>query len=258
MPATARARRSPRNCAVNPEGERSANLDAGRACCPGLGEPFGSAVAAGQPERQAQRGELLEVHLVPRAVDRLVVLVEFDPAAWRGVVPSGARSLHDEAVGSGRLVTGEVGGEHGGRDDRKEPWPVQRRQRVSEKLAWVDLHAVPMLGAMDVDAHATGSAGCQVGQQLWDLPGHPGAHEHDIDASEDRAERRGRRGHLHLLEVVHPDHAVVASRASQTSAKFATTASSCCSGVCRSVSFGTGRYGRRRPVVSGCRPSDWK
>ena len=126
---------------VGAQREDRADLDAGRAGGHRGLDGLGGAQRSGEPERQADRGDLADVRLVPGSEHRLAALVAHRATPRRGVVAARAGALDDEAVGPDRGVTGEVGGEDLAGDDREEQRPVERRQTGAEEVGRVDLTA---------------------------------------------------------------------------------------------------------------------
>ena len=191
--------------------EDRADLHAHRArgtCC---GQGLRCPGRAREPERQPDGGHLGEVRVVARAEHGLAQLVEHALAARRGVVPTGGRTLDDEAVGADGLVAREVPGQHVGGDDGEEHRAAQRRQVLTEHLARVELDAVGAGGsARHVDRQAHGAVRRELVEQVRDVPWDTGAHEHGVDPGKHRAEGGGRRGHLDLLQEVDPDEPRVA------------------------------------------------
>src|SRR5665647_649028 len=67
-----------------------------------------------------------------------------------------------------------------------------------------------LMGAVDVHGQPHGTPGCEIVEELGDLPGDAGAHQDVVDPRQDGAVGGGRCGHLDLLEEVDPDETVVA------------------------------------------------
>ena len=65
-------------------------------------------------------------------------------------------------------------------------------------------------GAGDLDEELHGPVGGQLVEQVRDVAGDPGAHQHVVDAGQHRAVGGRRGGHLDLLEEVDADQPVVA------------------------------------------------
>ena len=82
------------------------------------------------PERQAQLADLLEVHLVARAVDRLAALVAAALAARRRVVAAGGGPLDDEAVHPAGGLAHQHGRERVAGDDGQELRAAEPRRRA--------------------------------------------------------------------------------------------------------------------------------
>ena len=153
------------------EREQRADLHAGRPGCERRAEPCWVCRRAGQPEGQAERGNLGEVGVVARAVDRLAGVVEHHPAAWRCVVAAGGRSFDDEPVRASRGVAGQIGPPARARRRWRGTRALQRRQATASHGRRVRADGVLLVGrrAVHLDGRLRARAGASAVEQVRDL-----------------------------------------------------------------------------------------
>ena len=93
--------------------------------------------------------------------------------------------------------------------DRQEDGPLQRCQPASGEGFGVQPDRVVDGGPGHVQVQRARLMNGQLVQQLGDLRGDPGPHQHVVHTGEHRPVCRTRRGHLDLLQEVDPDQAVM-------------------------------------------------
>ena len=155
--------------------EQGAHLDAGRAGGERGAQALRRARPARDPERQAQRADLLEVHLVARAVDGVALLVRRLAATRRRVVAAGGGALDDEAVHPAGGLAHQHGREQVAGDDGQEPradesagarppsaGPGPAAGRARLRVAALHVHAQQggLVQRQRVEAPAGSRAGC--------------------------------------------------------------------------------------------------
>ncbi len=195
------------------QGEGRTDLDPCGTCLQRLAQPIGRAIAPGEPERDTERGECVEVDVVTRPVDRLSLIVEHERRARRRVVPAGDRSLDDEAVGTPVNTLGEEARQGVRGDDRQESRSNQRScGRVADERGGVESRQSLVVRRRAGDRNAIGRRlpRRKKIEDVRDLLRYSGSHQHHIDARQHRAVQRIQRRELDLLEIVDPDETAVA------------------------------------------------
>lgn len=152
-------------------------MDADGAEFLGLGEGIGVVFASGEPERQPERFDAVEVDLVFGAVDGVLVRLVF-PAAGAGVVSAGDGTFDDEAVDS--AGTGEGHGEDVGADDGEELGAVEGGE-VGLDDGGVEGN-IGCGAVFDSEAQGAGLVLAELVHETGDVAGDAGAHEDSVDA----------------------------------------------------------------------------
>jgi hypothetical protein len=155
-------------------------------------------------------GDLLEVRVVARPVDRLLIIVERQPTTGRGVVSACRRPLDDKSVRADFLVPGQIESEHMSGDNSEKFRAQQRCRHLPEQFRGIHAHGVQFFRAVNVDGDAALPSLRELVEKVWDLPRDPGSHQHVVDSGQHRPERGRRGGHLYLLHVVDADDSLVA------------------------------------------------
>ena len=194
------------------EGERCADLDAGGTLPDSLGQFLRPGIAAGQPKRQAEGAEFLQVRNVAQSVHRFALGGELQQTARRRVVPAGDIPFNDEAIDPAVGFSSQGAGEGGGGDDRQKVRALQRRKvRAAEGPRIKSGHEFITGGrAGRVDPQLRGLAGGEPIEHTRNGAGNARSHQHVVDVGEHRPEKRGQGGQLHLLEQIDAHHSLVA------------------------------------------------
>ncbi len=122
------------------ERKRGSNLHSRRALVQRLAQLGRAAIPASQPEGNAQRAQLRDVHPVALAVDRLPGGVELQLAARRRIVPARRWAFDHKPIdapvgppqhGRGQRIRG---------NDGQKPGPVEHRQRTLGIFGRIEPH----------------------------------------------------------------------------------------------------------------------
>ena len=193
--------RQPRFVAV---GEQRAHLHPGGPAGPGRGQLIRVAGTPGNPERQAQLTDLVQVHHVTLAVDRLPLVRESQLPAGRSIVASRRRPLDHEAVHSAGRFSGQDRGQQVARDDGNEPGPHQggRWRRPVRHRVELEVHRGGRGGILQFKAQPRRLVPGKTVQRTGNLPGDPSPHDHRVHARQHGAIQGGERRQLNLGEEV--------------------------------------------------------
>lgn len=195
------------NAAFVAEGEGSADLDATGSSFESFIEFFGLTVGSGEPEGDAEFGDLGEINFVLWAIDGFVVFVQNHGAAWRSVVSSGEGEFNDETVNGRGAFLDHLQGEDVATDDGEEFGSLEFAdapfgdgfgvKRVIEGfIVGIIIHVDAVFGFLHFRQRIEGGG---------DLTGDSGTHQNEINFSEHRSEEGGEVGDLNFFEEIDAD-----------------------------------------------------
>ena len=173
------------------------------------GEPYPPASQNGMPSA----AERVEIDRVARPIDRLSFVVEHQRRARWGIVPTSDGSLDHEAVRPPMRAFGEEARQRVRGDDSDEERPNELwRRRSTQERHGVEAGQplVVRRSTCHRDAVCRRLPGSKQVEDVGDLLGYSGSHQHGVDPGQHGAVQRVEHRELDLLEIVDPHQAVVA------------------------------------------------
>ncbi len=171
----------------------------------------GRARTTGQPERQAERLQLVEIHHVACAIHRLAPIAQLQRASRRRVVASRRGALDDEAVDEAAGASLQGQRQHIGRDDGQELRPCERWLRHAHDRLRIKRQRRGVVGRGAADVERVGGR-LVIGEEIQhagNFERDAGAHQHVVHAGEHRSVDGGQVRRLDLLQIVDADRIVV-------------------------------------------------